>query len=290
MVGLPRCIVTVETTKHRVFQFLPAEVAPDHSTIAIASADAFHLGVLSSRIHVVWALAAGTRLGVSNDPRYTKSRCFDPFPFPDPPPALRARIADYAELLDAHRKRQQAAYPELTLTGIYNVLAALREGRALDAKEHDIHQRALTSILREIHDAIDEMVFEAYGWPADLDEGIIERVVALNRERVAEERAARVRWLRPALQAPAEAAPEQHGLGLAAGVEEEAAGPAVKQAWPKGVRERVAAVRAAVTAPMTAQQVTGYFKGAKRAEVEVILESLASVGVLLIDAEGRYMP
>lgn len=291
--GLPRYIATVETAKHRVFQFLDATIRPDNMLVAIASADAFHLGVLSSRIHVVWALAAGARLGVGNDPRYTKSRCFDPFPFPDPPPALRARIADYAELLDAHRKRQQAAHPALTLTGMYNVLAAIREGCALDAKEQDIHQRALTSILRELHDAIDEVVFEAYGWPADLDdEGILERVVALNRERVAEERAGRVRWLRPALQAPAEAAPEQHGLGLAAGVEEEAAGPAVKQAWPKGVRERVAAVRAVVTASMTVGEIAACFKGAKRADVEVIVESLASVGVLLVsaDADPRYSP
>ncbi len=291
MIGLSRFIVTVETAKHRIFQFLPAEVAPDHSTIAIASDDPFHLGVLSSRVHVVWALAAGARLGVGNDPRYTKSRCFDPFPFPDPPPALRARIADYADMLDSHRKRQQGMYPELTLTGIYNVLAALREKRPLDRKAQDIHLRALTSILREIHDAIDEVVFEAYGWSIHLgDEEILDRLVALNRARAEEERAGKVRWLRPALQGRDDAATEQRGLGLAAGVEEEAARPAAKEEWPKGVRERVAAVRAAVTAAMTAQQVTGCFRGAKRAEVEVVLESLASVGALLIDAEGRYLP
>ncbi len=51
--------------------------------IAIASADALHLGVLSSAVHVHWALAAGGRLGVGNDPRYNKSRCFETFPFPD---------------------------------------------------------------------------------------------------------------------------------------------------------------------------------------------------------------
>ena len=45
------------------------------------------LGVLSSRVHVAWALAAGGRLGVGNDPRYNKTRCFETFPFPDPPRA-----------------------------------------------------------------------------------------------------------------------------------------------------------------------------------------------------------
>ena len=50
--------------------------------INIALQDAFFHGVLSSRVHVTWALAAGGRLGVGNDPRYTKTRCFDTFPFP----------------------------------------------------------------------------------------------------------------------------------------------------------------------------------------------------------------
>ncbi|WP_368660843.1 type IIL restriction-modification enzyme MmeI [Ectopseudomonas oleovorans] len=42
--------------------------------------------LISSRLHVVWALAAGGRLGVGNDPRYNKTRCFETFPFPDAPP------------------------------------------------------------------------------------------------------------------------------------------------------------------------------------------------------------
>lgn len=80
--NLSRFIATVETTKHRVFTFLPTSILPDNMLINIAVEDAFFLGVLSSRIHVQWALAAGGRLGVGNDPRYTKTKCFDPFPFP----------------------------------------------------------------------------------------------------------------------------------------------------------------------------------------------------------------
>ncbi len=84
LAGLPRYIATVETAKHRVFQFLDASILPDNKLINIALNDAFFLGVLSSRTHVVWALAAGRRLGVGNDPVYVKTRCFDPFPFPTP--------------------------------------------------------------------------------------------------------------------------------------------------------------------------------------------------------------
>jgi hypothetical protein len=86
IVGLGRFIVTTETAKNRVFQMIPADVLPDHMVVIVASDDALHLGVLSSRIHVTWALAAGGGLGVGNDPRYNKTRCFDPFPFPDATP------------------------------------------------------------------------------------------------------------------------------------------------------------------------------------------------------------
>ena len=61
--GLRRYIATVETAKHRFFVFLDASILPDNMLVNIASSDAFVLGVLSSRIHVTWALAAGGTLG-----------------------------------------------------------------------------------------------------------------------------------------------------------------------------------------------------------------------------------
>jgi len=137
--GLPRYIATVETAKHRVFQFLPAEILPDNMLVAIGLSDGFSLGVLSSRQHAAWALAAGGWLGYGNDPRYSKSRCLDPFPFPDATARQRAEISGLAEELDAHRKRVLAAHPRaLTLTGLYNALEARRSGRALDDAEREI--------------------------------------------------------------------------------------------------------------------------------------------------------
>lgn len=49
LAGLRRYIATVETTKHRVFQFLDASILPDNMLVAVGSDDAFILGVLSSR-------------------------------------------------------------------------------------------------------------------------------------------------------------------------------------------------------------------------------------------------
>jgi hypothetical protein len=146
---LPRFIATVETSKHRFFTFLHGDILPDNMLIAIAIDDTFHLAVLSSKVHVIWALAAGGRLGMGNDPRYNKTRCFDPFPFPALEEGeLKQRIRDLGERLDAHRKRQQELYPDLTLTGMYNVLEKLRAGEVLTAKDKGIHDKGLISILK----------------------------------------------------------------------------------------------------------------------------------------------
>ncbi len=171
--------------------------------IAIASNVAYHLGVVSSRLHITWALRAGGWLGVGNDLQYSKSRCFDPFPFPDSDETLETKIAYLAETLDSHRKRVQAEHPDITLTEMYNVLEALRVGRSLTSREEDIKARGLIFILRELHDELDAAVLAAYGWPEGLgDEEILTRLVALNKERAAEEAQGHVRWLRPDYQIP----------------------------------------------------------------------------------------
>jgi len=73
---------------------------------------------------------------------YSKSTCFDTFPFPSTTtgltPDLRQTIAAIAEHIDTHRKQvlfAPGASKDLTLTGLYNVVQALREGRPLTAKE-----------------------------------------------------------------------------------------------------------------------------------------------------------
>src|ERR1019366_4707910 len=110
LANLCRYIATGHVAKHRVFQFLDAGILPDDKLIAIALDDAFGLGVLSSGVHVTWALAAGGTL--EDRPVYSKSTCFDPFPFPSATAEQKSRIRALGEELDAHRKRQQAQRPD----------------------------------------------------------------------------------------------------------------------------------------------------------------------------------
>jgi hypothetical protein len=279
--GLSRYIATVETAKHRVFQFLEASIRPDNKLIGIGLNDAYFLGVLSSRLHVVWALAAGGRLGVGNDPVYVKSRCFDKFPFPDATPEQQAHIRTLADELDALRKRQQAAHPDLTLTGMYNVLVKLQTGQPLDDDDRAVNEKGLVSTLHHLHDQIDAAVADAYGWPATMtDEEILARVVALNRERHQEEVGGKVSWLRPEFQAGGMAAPAQPTFDVDAdqGTAELLFG---KTPWPKTLPEQVQAVRAALARPGSQGSVDAIarqFKGAKRDRVAEILQVMAIVG------------
>ncbi|GAB4371135.1 MAG: hypothetical protein Kow00121_12400 [Elainellaceae cyanobacterium] len=160
--GLSRAIVTSLTSKHRFFVFVAARTICDSTTVMLALDDAYFLGILSSKIHVIWALASGGTL--EDRPRYNKTVCFDPFPFPDPTPEQKQKIRELGEQLDAHRKRVQVQHPDVTITGMYNLLEKLRKGEAFTESDRAYNDKALVSTLKQIHDELDAAVLEAYGW------------------------------------------------------------------------------------------------------------------------------
>ncbi|HEY5550525.1 MAG TPA: DNA methyltransferase, partial [Opitutaceae bacterium] len=306
--GLPRFIATVETAKHRVFLFLDAAILPDNKLVIVALSDAFHLGVLSSRIHVHFSLSRGALL--EDRPVYPKTECFDPFPFPDCTEKQKDRIRKLAEGLDAHRKRAQAQHG-LGLTDIYNVLEKLRAGETLTTKDRAINDAALVSTLKQLHDDLDVAVADAYGWPWPMTaEEILERVVALNAKRAADEAKGHIRWLRPDYQIPLLGGSKQGRLALAdsetVGVpasrddsgdskSRRKAAPTTrkKQPWPASLAERTKAVEAALASagsPQSAADIAKQFSRAKPADVSEILETLAALGrAHRGDGEGTYL-
>ncbi len=297
LVGLRRYAVTVETARHRTFVFTETDVIPDHKLYAIAMDDAFVLGVLSCTIHTSWALSSGGRLGVGNDPTWTNTTTFYPFPFPLCGEAEQERIRAVAEALDAHRKHVQDAHPGLTLTGMYNVLEKLRSGEALNPKDKLIHDQGLVSILKQLHDDLDAAVFAAYGWPITLTAAeILDRLVALNAKRAEEEKRGIIHWLRPEYQNAKGAGTTQVTLDLTktkskkvkaekTGVKKKAD---TKTPWPKPLAERIRAVETALHAaghPVTAADLTSRFSRAKTANLQEILESLVTLGRVRKDGE-----
>ncbi|MDR3324161.1 MAG: N-6 DNA methylase [Zoogloeaceae bacterium] len=81
--GLPRFIVTPRVAKHRFFVWRSNAVLPDTRLCVIARADDVNMGILSSHIHEVWALANASMHGVGNYPTYVIATCFETFPFPE---------------------------------------------------------------------------------------------------------------------------------------------------------------------------------------------------------------
>lgn len=260
--------------------------------MVVALNEAFHLGVLSSNIHVDWANATGGWLGVGNDSTYNHSDCFLKFPFPEATPTQQARIRELAEQLDAHRKRQQAQYPTLTLTDLYNVVEKLKRGEALTAKEQGTHQQGLASVVLSLHQQLDAAVAEAYGWPADLPEAdILSRLVRLNHERAREELAGHIRYLRPAYQAPDA---QQTTLSITTA----ATGKTTKTAtvgaldWPKELAQQMRAVRDVVQqaeVPLSAALVAARFRRTKPEKVQPLLDTLTALALLRQTEDGAYV-
>ena len=319
--SLRRYIATPMTAKHRLFLLLPSSTLPDQGLVPIALEDCYALGLLSSQIHIVWSLAAGGTL--EDRPRYNQSRCFETFPFPDANARATPIIRALSAKLDEHRKRQQIAHPALTLTGMYNVLEKLRSGEALTAKDRVIHEHGLVSVLRHLHDDLDAAVLDAYGWPDLLpllriahgndapaagqtrddskrafDEAILERLVALNAERAAEEARGMVRWLRPEFQNPQRTqAPQQAELD--ADSAEDGSDTVIPTAlkptpWPKDAVDQVRAVAdllANSPAPLSIDEIGNRFtaRGPWKKRLPQLLDMLVALGRVELRG-GAYFP
>ena len=210
--GLTRYLATPETSKYRLFFWLPAASLPGHKLYAFGRDDDVFFGVLSSDFHEKWAELLGSRHGVGNDLRYTVTSTFETFPFPDGlTPDIPA--ADYA----ADPRAQPIAAAGARLNGsreawlnppdlvrrVPDVVPGYPD-RILprdDAAAKELKRRTLTNLynarpawLDHAHRALDEAVADAYGWGDDwragtlTDDGILARLFALNQTRAAAEK------------------------------------------------------------------------------------------------------
>ena len=210
------------------------------------------------------------------------------------------------EQLDAHRKRQQAQYDTLTLTDLYNVVEKLRQsdgsaGELLTAKDQAINQQGLASVVLSLHQQLDTAVADAYGWPDNLPDRsdgpqeILTRLVALNRQRVQEEQAGQIRYLRPSYQNRTGGPPGQQQLGIDLGatgtVKPTTSTVTQAQDWPKELAGQMQAIRNLVQQspePITARQVAGQFQKVATDKVQPLLDTLTALALLRLTPNGRY--
>ena len=172
--GLSRFIGIPRVARHLLPVWLTPPLVVDGQVVVVARDDDFTLGVLMSTLHLVWARAQGTYMGVGNDLRYTPTTCFETFPFPPEEPWGEA-IEHWARFITQLRAHLLAADPKATLTGLYNEVAKLRA--APDAS-HPV------SALATAHQRLDAAVAAAYVWAWPLrEEEVLGRLLALNLKR-----------------------------------------------------------------------------------------------------------
>jgi hypothetical protein len=200
---------------------MDCRILPDTRLLVVARADDSSFGILSSRIHLVWALAKASRHGDGSEggrPTYNAKSCFETFPFPAgltpadtagptetlvsgvilPTVAPERRAAALAIAEVAHRLnalRENWLNPPEWVDRVPEVVPGYPD-RIIPKPGHeaDLKKRTLTNLynlrpawLDHAHKALDAAVAAAYGWgdytPGMADEDILARLLALNLER-----------------------------------------------------------------------------------------------------------
>lgn len=169
--GLSRFVATPTVSKHRLFVWLDGKTLPDHQLIVFARDDDYFFGVLHSSVHESWARGQGTQLReVESGFRYTPTRTFETFPFPEPTDHQRDAIAEAAKTLDTLRAgwlnpagATGDALRKRTLTNLYN---------------------ERPSWLAQTHESLDRAVHAAYGWKYPLKpDDVLANLAALSLDR-----------------------------------------------------------------------------------------------------------
>lgn len=166
ILDVPRCFVAARTTKHLNFSATPTNYV--FTDVYVFTSERWDLyAVAQSTIHEVWARKYSGAL--KQDLRYSASKCFDTFPFPEGQwrttnPALAATGEHYHE----HRRTLMHRL-WLGLTDIYNLFHARALTPTLVAKvsgkleEPEAGYQGLLT-LRALHRELDEAILAAYGW------------------------------------------------------------------------------------------------------------------------------
>jgi hypothetical protein len=192
---LTSVFVQPSPSKYMMVVQVPADQVFAHPMVVFPVEKFTFFCVVSSTLHEIWARVRGSTL--KTDLRYAPSDVFETFPFPDTRNPIPDTLSPIGEQYHEHRRQVMLARQE-GLTKTYN-------------RFHDPDESAEDiATLRRLHTEMDAAVAAAYGWH-DLDLGhgfhatkqgtrytiseaarreVLDRLLALNHERYAEEVAA----------------------------------------------------------------------------------------------------
>lgn len=131
--------VSSENRKYVPMGLMSPDMLCSDLVFIVPNATAYHLGVLTSNVHMAWVRAVCGRL--KSDYRYSKDIVYNNFPWPAPTKQQKAKIEQTAQaILDA-----RALYPDSSLADLYDELTMPPE-------------------LRKAHQANDRAVMDAFGF------------------------------------------------------------------------------------------------------------------------------
>lgn len=131
--------VSSENRKYVPMGLMSPDMLCSDLVFIVPNATAYHLGVLTSNVHMAWVRAVCGRL--KSDYRYSKDIVYNHFPWPAPTEQQKAKIEQTAQaILDA-----RALYPDSSLADLYDELTMPPE-------------------LRKAHRDNDRAVMDAYGF------------------------------------------------------------------------------------------------------------------------------
>ncbi|WP_026789209.1 DNA methyltransferase [Planktothrix rubescens] len=147
--------------KYILFQPVDISILPCEANMVIASEDFYILGILTSNIHRIWVKAQSSTL--KGDTRYTNTTCFETFPFPQTPTKkIVEKIRETMIKLHEYRTEQMEK-KQWGITKLYNNFFT-----------------ESSSQLYKLHQQIDKLAMEAYGFNPDDD--LLEKLLKLNLE------------------------------------------------------------------------------------------------------------
>jgi methylase of polypeptide subunit release factors len=145
---LDRVLVISQTGNALGFAFKETRNVFSHTLVVFAFSRFCSFAVLQSRIHWTWTLAFTATM--KDDTRYIPGDCFGTFPFPEGHEA-NVHLEDVGRTYYEYRAALMIHNDE-GLTTTYN-------------RFHDPNETSSDILrLRELHDAMDRAVFDAYGW------------------------------------------------------------------------------------------------------------------------------
>jgi hypothetical protein len=143
-----KVLVHAQVGPHMEFSFLPPDWIYSQQLILFDLESNGAFATLQSRVHEVWVRFLASSM--KDDLRYTPSDCFATFPFPenfDDDPTLEEIGTRYID-----ERSTICLQSNQGLTKTYN-------------RFHDPHEKSSEiAHLRELHEAMDRAVLEAYGW------------------------------------------------------------------------------------------------------------------------------